>query len=303
MRSSRLFLARQPVAHRDGAALRGAVRARSRHQRQDSQGRSGQLAGDADAALPRRCLRPARDRIAEPQGGRRVGGEDDDRLGHAERPARAVGLGQSRLGQRAPRGARGLAVQGRARRRGARLDAGHQRHGEGEGLQSGRARGAAGRSGGRSERGGTRRPRTARLGPTEAELTAYLDVDQGQGQGRRGAGRQADLRAGQPHAAGRTADRRSRCAAATTRARRTIPPARRSTRGAADAAAVVAAADAAAAGGPEPADGAPDRRQGRRVPRPEQGGVPHQRRGTPARPDRRLRQPHLRRRRRPSPRS
>ena len=40
-----------------------------------------ELAGDADAALPRRRLRPAPDRLAEPQGRGRVGGEDDDRAG------------------------------------------------------------------------------------------------------------------------------------------------------------------------------------------------------------------------------
>ena len=35
---------------------------------------------------------PRADRLAQPEGGRRMGGQDDGRLGHEERPSRAVGL-------------------------------------------------------------------------------------------------------------------------------------------------------------------------------------------------------------------
>ena len=42
---------------------------------------AAQLAGDADAALPDRCVWPAPHRLTQPQGRRRVGGEDHDGWG------------------------------------------------------------------------------------------------------------------------------------------------------------------------------------------------------------------------------
>ena len=75
-------------------------------------------------------------------------------MGVAERPARAVGLGQSRLAQRAPLGSHCLARQGSSRGRSAGLDTRHQRaragrsgpdHAAGPSHEGG-SRGASGRA-------------------------------------------------------------------------------------------------------------------------------------------------------------
>ena len=80
-----------------------------------------------------------------------------------------------------------------------------------QGVQPDHAGGPENAAGGCRRRGGGRGPQ--RLGPTQAELTAYLDSDQGQGRGRGGAGRQAGLRAGEPRRRrpGRLTDEQVQC--------------------------------------------------------------------------------------------
>ena len=106
-----------------------------------------------------------------------------------------------------------VAVQGCARRRGAGVDAGHQRHGQGEGVQSGRARRAARESRRRPDRDGTRRPRSGATLSDRSRTDRVSRFDQGQGQGRRRAGRQAGLRRRQPRRRrpGRQTDEQVRC--------------------------------------------------------------------------------------------
>ena len=72
--------------------LSGAGAHRRRHQREDPNRRPGQLEDPADHALPHGCVRAAPDRLAQPEGGRRVGRQRDGVLGLHQRPSRAVGF-------------------------------------------------------------------------------------------------------------------------------------------------------------------------------------------------------------------
>ena len=106
---TRMCSCARSCARSAGVAARRAIRAgedRSRHPLEDPPRSDGQLADHADAARADRRLRPAPDRIAEPEGGRGLGGQGDDAVGPEERPPRAVGVRSSRLGQRALVGAR-----------------------------------------------------------------------------------------------------------------------------------------------------------------------------------------------------
>ena len=67
-----------------------------RNQRQDPRRSAEQLADHADHALPDGRARSPADRLAEPQGRRRMGDEADDRVGIHERPPRAVAVRQRR---------------------------------------------------------------------------------------------------------------------------------------------------------------------------------------------------------------
>ena len=69
---------------------------RLRSQRPDPRGSGKQLADHADHALPDGRVWSAPDRLAEPQGRGRVGGQADDRMGLHERPSRAMGFRQRR---------------------------------------------------------------------------------------------------------------------------------------------------------------------------------------------------------------
>ena len=89
--------------------------------------------------------------------------------GILECPSRAVGVRSSRLGQRARRGPHRFADEERAGRAAAGLDAGHQRQRDRHRVQPGRARGRC-----PSANAGAA-DAAAALGPTQAELTAYLD--------------------------------------------------------------------------------------------------------------------------------
>ena len=110
----------------------------------------------------------------------RVGGEDDDELGHAERQARAVGVRLPRLGQRAPRR---CTRSPRSRMRWS------SRRSRGRRAPSGTVKAKAFNlvvpEGPLANPDAARRRRAAaaadraRLGPTEAELTAYLDSIKG----------------------------------------------------------------------------------------------------------------------------
>ena len=121
---------------RAAGASRGAVAPRSRHQREDPPGREQPFADHEDAAHAGRRLRPARDRVAEPQGRGRMGDRADAIVGLQQRPSRAVGLRPSRLGQRALLGAHHRAGQGSAHLRGAGVDAGDRRHRHRAGLSA-----------------------------------------------------------------------------------------------------------------------------------------------------------------------
>ena len=102
---------------------------RPRHHRQDPPRGDDELADSEDAARADRRLRSAPHRIAEREGGRRLGREADHRVGPEERPPRALGVRSSGLAERARLRVHRLAGQGLARRRSAGLDAGHERRG------------------------------------------------------------------------------------------------------------------------------------------------------------------------------
>ena len=79
---------------------------RSRHQLEDPPRGDGQLADSAHPALPDRRLRPAADRVAQPEGGPGLGRQRDHDVGPEERAPRAVVVRPPRLGQREAVGAR-----------------------------------------------------------------------------------------------------------------------------------------------------------------------------------------------------
>ena len=97
--------------------------------------------------------------------------------GILERASRAVGVRSSRLGQRARRGPHRLADEERAGRAAARLDAGHQGQRDRQCVQPRRSRRA--RRADAAAARGRRTRRRRRLGPTQAELTAYSRQHQG----------------------------------------------------------------------------------------------------------------------------
>ncbi len=105
-------------------------------------GRERALADHAHAPFPRRRLRAAPDRHAEPQSGGRVGDQDDGVVGLYERPPRAVGLRPSRLGERALFSAHHLARERSADVRSRRVDAGYERHRHGRRVPDDSARAA-----------------------------------------------------------------------------------------------------------------------------------------------------------------
>ena len=192
------------------APLARAVAPGRRHQRQDPPGREQPLADHEDAAHAGRRLRPARHRIAEPEGRRRVGDQADAVVGLHQRPPRAVGLRSPRLGQRALLGAHHRAGQGSADVRSARVDAGHRRHRHRAGVSA------------------------ADAGAADAGAAHRLSGQRkAQGQRPDRARRQAHARAGEHQPAGQAAARRSGARAVRSRTTRTA--------GAAAAAAAAAA--------------------------------------------------------------
>ncbi len=108
---------------------------RRRHQREDPEGRPGQLEDPPDHALPHGCVRAAADRLAQPEGGRRVGDQGNGVVGLRQRPSRAVGFRPARLDERRRCRRDRVAGQGQARVRSAGVDARHGRHGQGQGVQ------------------------------------------------------------------------------------------------------------------------------------------------------------------------
>ena len=147
---------------------------------------------------------------------------------------------------------------------------------------------------GGSERGRTRRPRTAAARPDRGGADRVSRFDQGQGAAapRCSSASRCSCRSTSMPPPGRQTD--ERCAAATTRR-------------AAERSGVRANQGRGGRGGggggggrgqQPPTDRLTARqvaRAGRRVPRRQQGGAPHQRRRPRARADRRVQQPHLRR--------
>ena len=167
---------------------------RRRHQREDPQGSAGQLEDPPDPALPDGCLRAAADRLAQPEGRRRVGDQGDGVLGLHERPPRAVGLRAAGLDERASPSARSC-------RRSRTSSSSKCWRGR-------RARTARSR----------RRPSTSSrpTQPTKEELENLPGERQGQRPERHRARRPIPARAGQPRAASQAHVGRSRRGAATT---------------------------------------------------------------------------------------
>ena len=116
-------------------------------------------------------------------------------VGAEERASRAVGVRASRLGERAAVGARDLAVQGFAGRRGAGVDAGHQRRGD----RAGRCRSTV--------------PSSADQG--RADEVLRREPREGEGQDR--DGRRAGRGAGHDPHRRRSAAKTTTCARSTTR--------------------------------------------------------------------------------------
>ena len=170
-----------------------------RNERPDPEGGKGAFADPADDALPHRRVRAAADRLAQPQGGRRMGDQADDGVGPRERPSGAVGLRPPRLAERALLRLHRLAGEGQPGRRGARVDAVDQGHGHG---------------------GSGARHSADRADPGRAHEVDRRDDPEGQGTDR--AGRAPHHRAGDLHQGAAAARRRgSEAAVSGRRLRRT----------------------------------------------------------------------------------
>ena len=101
--------------------------------------RAAALEGDGDRELPHRRLRPAPDRLAQHQGSRRLGAEDDEGVGAGERAPRDVPV-RPRLAEPALRRQRADAARLSAHRLSESVDARHQRAGHRRGGDGGRSR-------------------------------------------------------------------------------------------------------------------------------------------------------------------
>jgi hypothetical protein len=224
---------------------------------EDSPRGDGTLADPAHAARADRCLRPAPDRLAESAQRAGLGRAAGHGVGVEERASRTVGLRASRLAQRQDRRAPRLAGEGCARRRGARVDAGHVRHDHGEhGAGRPAAHADPGRHG-RLLRAAPRQPQGPRGDDRPAGAAGGLDPSARQAPRRQ---RRADAVHARPaagvHAAGRRAGAQGGGRAHRRRGRRAAEP----------------------------------------VPGGARGGAAHQRRRARARADPCVQQPHVRRR-------
>ena len=90
--------------------------------------RAAALEGDGDRELPHRRLRPAPHRLAQHQGSRRLGAEDDEGVGPRQRPPRDLAV-RPRLAEPAVRRQGGDAARLSAHRLSEGVDARHQRAG------------------------------------------------------------------------------------------------------------------------------------------------------------------------------
>ena len=110
-------------------AVAGDGEARSRRDLPHQGRRAAALEGDGDRKLPHRRVRPAAHRLAQHQGSRRLGAEDDEGLGPGQRPRGDVAV-RPRLAEPALHRERRDAARLPAHRVPEGVDARHQRPGD-----------------------------------------------------------------------------------------------------------------------------------------------------------------------------